>query len=104
MKTKLRKNKKKFNFYEFQVRHNFVDFESIFDLVTPSRYSDWEFKGLNEAEKTFVYRDKRKGNLRYLDEMAVYHYISLIRIDDILANDMCLRLKNEPTKGELKYV
>jgi hypothetical protein len=106
VKTKLRKNKP-FNFYAFQVKHKFKDFQSLVDLMTPSRYSKWKYLGYSKENETYLYTTKykeKKQDYRELDEMQVYQYIGKVNIDFILDNAMCLNLKCDLTNNKLVYV
>ena len=107
MKRKLRKAKKEFNFYAFQVKHGFKDYQGLADLLTPSLYSRWKYLGYSEENRTYLFTTKykeKKQDYRELDEMALYQYIGQHSIDFILDNAMCLNLKCETTNNKIRYV
>ena len=107
MKKRLRKNKKQFNFYAFQVKHGLKDYQSLIDLLTPSLYSKWKYLGYSEGKKTYLYTTKRtekEKNYRELDEFQLYDYIGRVSIDFILDNAMCLNLECKLTNNQLRYV
>lgn len=107
MKKRLRRNKKQFNFYEFQVKHKFRDYQSLIDLITPSLYSKWKYLGYNEERKTYLYTTKykeTKPDYRELNEIQLYEYIGKTSIDFILDNAMCLNLECKLTNNKIRYV
>lgn len=107
MKKRLRKRKKQFNFYAFQVKFGFKDYQSLIDLLTPSLHSKWKYLGYSEENRTYLYTTKykeKKQDYRELDELQLYEYIGKASIDFILDNAMCLNLKCETTNNQLRLV